>query len=89
MFLFIIIYFGINFLSAVGFSDIFCINSDRKLFWYYWITALVPIVLFFTAISIMAELITAVVIYQVVGVLLYLGQCLKYKKQQEIERESW
>jgi len=89
MFLFIILYFGINFLSAVGYGGIFRINSDRKLFWYFWLTALIPIVLFFTAINIMAELITTVFIYQVVGILLYLGECFKYKKEQETERESW
>lgn len=89
MFVFILIFFGVNFLAAVGYSDIFSINSDRKLFWYFWITAIVPFILFYTVIDMMGTLITAVVIYEVLGVILYLGQCRKYNRDKENQRESW
>jgi hypothetical protein len=93
MYIGILIYFGINFLSAVGYSDILCINSDRKLFWYFWLTALVPIGVFFFIPSVMRQLLIGEFIYQVLGLILYIIECRKYKRneerQKEIERESW
>ena len=89
MFVFILIFFGVNFLATVGYSDIFGLNSDRKLFTYFWITAIVPFILFYTVLDIMGTLIISVLIYEVLGVILYLGQCRKYNREKENQKESW
>jgi hypothetical protein len=89
MYVLIIILFAINFLAAVGWSDILSLNSDRRLYNWWWLTTIGFSVAFFSMPSIMEKLLIGVFIYEVLGFLLYIRQCLQYNKEQEKERESW
>lgn len=89
MYVFIIILFAINFLAAVGWSDILRLNSDRRLYNWWWLTTIGFSIAFFSMPSIMEKLLVGVFIYEVLGFIFYIRQCIQYNKDQEKERESW
>ena len=88
MFIFILIFFLLNFLAAIGYEDILRL-SDRGLKIYWTVTTVGMWVVFFTMPSIMVELIVGVFFYQLIGFILYIGKCMKYNRDQEKELNSW
>ena len=88
MFIFILIFFLLNFLAAIGYEDILRL-SDRGLKIYWTVTTVGMWVIFFTMPSIMVELIVGVFFYQLIGFILYIGKCMKYNRDQEKELNSW
>ena len=89
MFLFTIIFFVVNLLATCGYYDILPLRGDRQLHTYWILTTVSAFILFFTVPSIMKELFIGVILYEVVGICLYLRQCVQYNREQEIERENW
>ena len=88
MLIFILIFFLLNFLAAIGYEDILRL-SDRGLKIYWTVTTVGMWVIFFTMPSIMVELIVGVFFYQLIGFILYIGKCMKYNSDQEKELNSW
>ena len=88
MFIFILIFFLLNFLAAIGYEDILKL-SDRGLKIYWTVTTVGMWVVFFTMPSIMVELIVGVFFYQLIGFILYIGKCMKYNRDKEKELNSW
>jgi hypothetical protein len=88
MFIFILIFFLLNFLAAIGYEDILRL-SDRGLKIYWTVTTVGMWVVFFTMPSIMVELIVGVFFYQLIGFILYIGKCMKYNRDKEKEINSW
>ena len=88
MFIFILIFFLLNFLAAIGYEDILRL-SDRGLKIYWTVTTVGMWAVFFTMPSIMVELIVGVFFYQLIGFILYIGKCMKYNRDQEKELNSW
>lgn len=88
MLIFILIFFLLNFLAAIGYEDILRL-SDRGLKIYWTVTTVGMWVVFFTMPSIMVELIVGVFFYQLIGFILYIGKCMKYNRDQEKELNSW
>jgi len=88
MFIFILIFFLLNFLAAIGYEDILRL-SDRGLKIYWTVTTVGMWVVFFTMPSIMVELIVGVFFYQLIGFILYIGKCMKYNRDKEKEVNSW
>lgn len=88
MLIFILIFFLLNFLAAIGYEDILRL-SDRGLKIYWTVTTVGMWVIFFTMPSIMVELIVGVFFYQLIGFILYIGKCMKYNRDQEKELNSW
>jgi len=80
MFIFILIFFLLNFLAAIGYEDILRL-SDRGLKIYWTVTTVGMWAVFFTMPSIMVELI--------IGFILYIGKCMKYNRDKEKEVNSW
>lgn len=89
MFIFAIIFFVLNLLATCGYSSILRLTSDRRLHTYWILSTILFFIIFFTVPSIMVSLIKFVIVYEVLGFILYLGQCRKYLKNKNIERESW
>lgn len=88
MLIFILIFFLLNFLAAIGYEDILRL-SDRGLKIYWTVTTVGMWVVFFTMPSIMVELIVGVFFYQLIGFILYIGKCMKYNRDEEKELNSW
>lgn len=88
MLIFILIFFLLNFLAAIGYEDILRL-SDKGLKIYWTVTTVGMWVIFFTMPSIMVELIVGVFFYQLIGFILYIGKCMKYNRDQEKELNSW
>lgn len=88
MLIFILIFFLLNFLAAIGYEDILRL-SDRGLKIYWTVTTVGMWVIFFTMPSIMVELIVGVFFYQLIGFILYIGKCMKYNRDKEKELNSW
>jgi hypothetical protein len=88
MFIFILIFFLLNYLAAIGYEDILRL-SDRGLKIYWTVTTVGMWTVFFTMPSIMVELIIGVFFYQLIGFILYIGKCMKYNRDKEREINSW
>ena len=89
MFIFVIVFFVVNLLVTCGYSDLLRLTSDARLHTYWIISTILILVIFFTVPTIMVNFIIGVLIYEVLGLLLYLLQCKQYLKKREIDRESW
>ena len=83
MYLFIIIFFIINYLAAVGYADILRLNTDRLLNTFAFSTLIIIVVVFFCCPSIMGKWIIGVVIFETLGFLLYIKGCLEYIKNEK------
>jgi hypothetical protein len=81
MYIFLIIFLMLNFFAAVGYSDILRLNSDRLLRNYVLGTYILIFVVFFSCLSIMKQWIIGVLIYEVIGFILYIFQCKAYTKK--------
>lgn len=89
MFLFMVIFFVVNLLATCGYYDLLPLKGDRQLHAYWILSTVTAFVLFFAVPSIMKELLIGVFIYEVVGICLYLRQCVQYSREQKKERENW
>ena len=89
MFIFLIIFFVINLLVTTGYSTILRLNSDKRLHAYWILSTILIFAAFFAVPSIMVNLIIFVVLYELIGFVLYLRQCMQYLKDKDLDRESW
>jgi hypothetical protein len=83
MHLFLILFLILNFFSAVGYSDILRLNSDRLFCNYVFGTYILIFVVFFKCPSIMLQWIISVFLYEVIGFILYIIQCKEYSKKNK------
>ena len=83
MYVFLILFLILNFFAAIGYSDILRLNSDRLFRNYVFGTYILIFLVFFTCPSIMLQLIIGVVLYEVIGFILYINQCKEYSKNNK------
>ena len=83
MYLFFILFFIFNYLVAVGFSDILRLNTDRLLNTFAFGSYILIFAVFFTCPSIMEKWIVGVVLFELIGFILYIKGCLEYNKNEK------
>lgn len=83
MYLYIIIFIIINYLAAVGYADILRLNTDRLLNTFAFTTLIIIVVVFFSCPSIMEKWILGVIIFELIGFILYIKGCLEYNKNEK------
>ena len=68
---------------AVGFSDILRLNTDRLLNTFAFGSYILIFAVFFTCPSIMEKWIVGVVLFELIGFILYIKGCLEYNKNEK------
>ncbi len=89
MFLFFFIFLIVNLIVSVGYENVFNLNTDRKLHFYSFGTAIGYFIVFLTVPSIMEKLIFWGFIYEIVGLILFFRGVWIYSKNEKKERENW
>ena len=83
MFLFFLCFIIFNFLVTAGYSDILRLYSDRAFNTYSLVSSIVILAVFFFCPGIMKEWIIGVLIYEIIGFLLFIKYCLECNKKSK------
>ena len=82
MYLFLIIFFIVNYLAVIGYFDLLRLGNDKLLKYSAFSSYILIFIVFFSFPSIMEKWIVGVFSFEILGFLLYIKGCFEYLKNK-------